>query len=138
MIDKIPYFFRQDTDFRYLTGCLEQDCVLAVAVDASGAADSIMFFRDKSEKEEMWEGPRTRPSPATTEYFGLDAAHHKHKLESYLCDYQRRTGGEFVLWYDFAMGGITHPMTHAVMQGRDSPIFLQFFYLFSIFFLNRF
>jgi hypothetical protein len=25
-----------------------------------------------------------------------------------------------------------------VIQGRDSPIFLQFFYLFSIFFLNRF
>jgi hypothetical protein len=25
-----------------------------------------------------------------------------------------------------------------VEQGRDSPIFLQFFYLFSIFFLNRF
>jgi hypothetical protein len=24
------------------------------------------------------------------------------------------------------------------IQGRDSPIFLQFFYLFSIFFLNRF
>jgi hypothetical protein len=26
----------------------------------------------------------------------------------------------------------------AIDQGRDSPIFLQFFYLFSIFFLNRF
>jgi hypothetical protein len=26
----------------------------------------------------------------------------------------------------------------AVHQGRDSPIFLQFFYLFSIFFQNRF
>jgi hypothetical protein len=25
-----------------------------------------------------------------------------------------------------------------VLQGRDSPIFLQLFYLFSIFFLNRF
>jgi hypothetical protein len=25
-----------------------------------------------------------------------------------------------------------------IIQGRDSPIFLQFFYLFSIFFLNRF
>ena len=30
MIDKIPYFFRQDTDFRYLTGCLQPDNVLVI------------------------------------------------------------------------------------------------------------
>lgn len=45
MVDKIPYFFRQDTDFRYLTGCLEPDCLLVIQVDDS-AESSTLFVRD--------------------------------------------------------------------------------------------
>ncbi len=122
MIEKIPYFFRQDTDFRYLTGCLEQDCVLALSFQDSDCGDgarlieSILFFRDQNEREERWEGPRSRPAPKTLEFFGVDDAYHVHQLESYLCDFEKRNAGDFVLWYDFQGGGATNAATNSVLQ----------------------
>ena len=45
MSGKIPYVFRQDTDFFYLTGCLEPD-VLLVLVMPPGTEDyeTYLFF----------------------------------------------------------------------------------------------
>ena len=116
MIDKIPYFFRQDTDFRYLTGCLEPDCVLALSVEAD-SSESFMFFRDANSKEERWEGARSRPDEPTLQFFGFDSGYHVSDFERFLFDYQLRNSGNFVLWYDFAGAGTTHPQTHSVMQG---------------------
>ena len=45
MSGKIPYVFRQDSDFFYLTGCLEPDVTL-VLTSAAGSDhyESILFF----------------------------------------------------------------------------------------------
>ena len=45
MSGKIPYVFRQDSDFFYLTGCLEPDVVLVmVSVPWSDQYESILFI----------------------------------------------------------------------------------------------
>lgn len=45
MSDKIPYVFRQNTDFFYLSGCLEPDSVLAITIDSNGSSQSVLFMR---------------------------------------------------------------------------------------------
>ncbi len=45
MSGKIPYVFRQDSDFFYLTGCLEPDVVLVmVSAPCSNKYESILFI----------------------------------------------------------------------------------------------
>lgn len=45
MSGKIPYVFRQDSDFFYLTGCLEPDVVLVmVSSPCSDKYESILFI----------------------------------------------------------------------------------------------
>lgn len=45
MSDKIPYVFRQNTDFFYLTGCLEPDSILVMWIDQTENCKSILFVR---------------------------------------------------------------------------------------------
>ena len=54
-----PTFLSIEMPPRYLTGCLEPDCVLALSVRAN-SAESVIFFREKNSREERWEGPRSR------------------------------------------------------------------------------
>lgn len=58
MSEKIPYVFRQNSDFYYLTGCLEQESLL-VLVASRESYRAIMFMRPKDSHSELWDGPRT-------------------------------------------------------------------------------
>ena len=40
MSDKIPYIFRQNSDFYYLTGCLEPDSILMLVINDDGSTKS--------------------------------------------------------------------------------------------------
>ncbi len=45
MSGKIPYVFRQDSDFFYLTGCLEPDVILVLtSKPGSEKFDSVLFI----------------------------------------------------------------------------------------------
>lgn len=59
MSEKIPYVFRQNTDFLYLTGCLEPDSALVITVPNEDNASCILFLRKKDKHAEKWDGPRT-------------------------------------------------------------------------------
>lgn len=59
MTEKIPYVFRQNTDFRYLTGCLEPDSALLIVIESENKFRSTLFLREKNNHSELWEGPRT-------------------------------------------------------------------------------
>lgn len=69
----VHYPFRQDSDFRYLTGFDEPD---ALAVFAPGDADGdfILFTRPRDPEMELWEGRRAGPEGAVRDY-GADAAY---------------------------------------------------------------
>ena len=68
----VHYRFRQDSDFRYLTGFNEPD---AWAVLAPGHADGefVMFCRPRDEAREQWDGYRAGPE-GCVERFGADRA----------------------------------------------------------------
>ncbi|XP_061389967.1 xaa-Pro aminopeptidase 3 [Musca vetustissima] len=97
MSDKIPYFFRQSSDFYYLSGCLEPDSILAMSIDDKGNSKSMMFMRPKDKHAELWEGSRTGVDLAI-ELFGLDEA---YPVDSYEHEIKRHV--EFnkpLIWFD--------------------------------------
>lgn len=61
MVDGIPYFFRQSSDLRYLTGHKEPDSLLLMKIDClpnnEFSLESHLFLKVATTKEELWEGP---------------------------------------------------------------------------------
>jgi len=98
MIDKIPYFFRQDTDFRYLTGCLQPDNVLILEFGKDGCK-SVLFCRESTAYDEKWEGARLGSSEAVS-FLGVDEAAPVASLEAYLNNCAK-LGSELNIWYDY-------------------------------------
>lgn len=89
MSDKIPYVFRQNTDFLYMTGCQEPDSCLVLSTAESPSQHRVtLFLRDKDEHSEKWDGPRTGSEEAI-ELFGVDQALPMSELENYLQFYMK-------------------------------------------------
>ncbi len=60
MSQKVPYVYRQNSDFLYLSGCLEPDSVLVLCVShCSTDHRTVMFVRERNPHSELWDGPRT-------------------------------------------------------------------------------
>lgn len=68
----VHFRFRQDSDFRYLTGFLEPDAV-AVLVPGRAEGEFVLFCRDRDELMEIWHGRRAGPAGACRD-FGADQA----------------------------------------------------------------
>lgn len=98
MSDKIPYVFRQSSDFMYLTGCLEPDSVLLLLINEKSEPKSILFMRPKDKHAELWDGPRTGVDQSV-DYFGVDEAYDVEQLEHFIQRYLR-TETPLTLWYD--------------------------------------
>ncbi|XP_018576611.1 probable Xaa-Pro aminopeptidase 3 isoform X2 [Anoplophora glabripennis] len=99
MSDKIPYVFRQNTEFLYLTGCQEPDCCVVITAESSGQLCTTFFTRDKDEHAELWDGPRTHPEQAT-DFFGVEQSLPISELDNFLKSY-RKSNKNLMLWYDF-------------------------------------
>lgn len=72
MSQKVPYVYRQNSDFLYLTGCLEPDSVLVLNISKSASNHrATLFVRERSAHSELWDGPRTgiSISPSLRKYF---------------------------------------------------------------------
>jgi len=97
MVDHIPYFFRQDTDFRYLTGCLQSESVLVMEFSRS-CAKSYLFMKENTVYDEKWEGKRFGFTEAV-DFFGVDEVFSIHHLEEFI---NRATteNPALNLWYD--------------------------------------
>ena len=80
----VHYRFRQDSDFRYLSGFLEPDAVLVLA---PGRADGefVIFCRDRDTTQEIWHGRRSGPDGARAD-FGADQAFVIDEFEERLPD----------------------------------------------------
>jgi len=98
MIDQIPYFFRQDTDFRYLTGCLQPNSILAIEFTESSSS-SYLLLRENTAYEEKWDGPRFGFREAT-EFFGVDETFSVNTFQEYLYRFGKENL-KMDLWYDF-------------------------------------
>lgn len=83
MSDKIPYVFRQNSDFLYLSGCLEPDTVLVMLIDNTRTAKSALFVRPKDKHAELWDGARTGIANAR-QLFKIEQSYAFNELQSFL------------------------------------------------------
>lgn len=88
MSDKIPYVFRQNTEFLYLTGCLEPDCCVVLTINDNKHFSSILFTRDKDDHAELWDGPRTHPEDAPG-FFGVNQSLPISELENFMGSFKK-------------------------------------------------
>ncbi|XP_049312515.1 xaa-Pro aminopeptidase 3 isoform X1 [Bactrocera dorsalis] len=99
MSDKIPYVFRQNSDFYYLSGCLEPDSVLLMSINEKADIKSILFMRPKDKHAEMWDGARTGVENAP-DFFGVDEAYTVQQFPEILK--KHITSEKPHVWYDMA------------------------------------
>ncbi|XP_075155591.1 xaa-Pro aminopeptidase 3 isoform X2 [Haematobia irritans] len=119
MSEKIPYFFRQNTDFYYLSGCLEPDTVLLMSIDEKSNMKSVMFMRPKDKHAELWEGSRTGVELAV-DLFGLDEAYARDDFES---EVKKQIGcNKPLLWYDVTASDLPN-ITECVNRITDSTCY---------------
>lgn len=97
MSDKIPYVFRQNSDFYYLSGCLEPDSVLVMSINEKEDIKSILFMKPKDKHAEMWDGARTGVENAP-DFFGVDEAYTVQQFSEIL---KKHIASEKpIVWYD--------------------------------------
>ncbi|RNE91607.1 Xaa-Pro aminopeptidase [Marichromatium sp. AB31] len=71
--------FRQDSDFRYLTGFPEPDAI-AVIVPGRAEGEFVLFCRERDPEREQWDGRRIGAEGAVTDH-GVDQAHTLAELD---------------------------------------------------------
>lgn len=59
MTNDIPYTFRQNSNFYYLTGYLEPESILLIEKSGNGDLKYSLFVRPNNAHKELWDGPRT-------------------------------------------------------------------------------
>lgn len=123
MSDKIPYVFRQNTDFLYFSGCREPDSVL-VLVCKEDQSSFTLFIRPRDEHSELWDGPRTT-TEAAIEMFGMDHALPVTEFEQFLGSLIQEDKKSTV-WYDQA--DFVQPLLHKklcqLIKLADNQIFV--------------
>lgn len=107
MSDRIPYVFRQNTDFLYFSGCQEPDSILVLACKEDKSS-SILFMRPKDQHSELWDGPRTGIDIAT-EMFGTDYALPVTQFEQFVASLLQKDE-KSIIWYDCT--DIVQPILH--------------------------
>ncbi|KAL6771209.1 ICP55 [Auxenochlorella protothecoides x Auxenochlorella symbiontica] len=93
MTGVIPYPYRQDADFLYLTGITQPG---AVALITAGQGDMVLFVTDPDETRERWDGARCSAA-AATDVFGAVAAYPMSELPRQL---PRMLGSSSAVYYD--------------------------------------
>lgn len=76
------YTFRQDSDFRYLSGFLEPDAILVLAPGRK-QGEFVMFVRERNAEREIWDGRRAGPEGVVRD-FGANQAHDIEEFEQEL------------------------------------------------------
>lgn len=90
----VPFSFRQDTFFWYLTGFHEPEAV-AVIAPGHDDGDYTLFVRPKDPTQEIWTGIRAGTEGAELDY-AADKAYEVSELDQVL---ERMMHGREVLWY---------------------------------------
>ena len=109
----IPYVYRQNSEFLYLSGFQEPDSTLIVHGN-KGTSDlqhmSLLFVPKRDPTKELWDGPRSGKDGAM-HVTGIDKAYNMEDLNNWLYSYLTQND-EFSLWYDY------HAPVHSVIHNH--------------------
>ncbi|KAK3728244.1 hypothetical protein QZH41_019620 [Actinostola sp. cb2023] len=114
MTTDVPYPFRQNTDFLYLTGFQEPDAVLILETQQGNSLPyhkSLLFVRPRDPRRELWEGSRAGVQGAIN-VFGVDEAYSIKDLTAKIIE--RYSNKDYCIWYDHLHP--SHPRLHAELK----------------------
>lgn len=97
--DKIPYVFRQNSDFLYFTGCQEPNSLLILTAKGDDIS-STLFMRKKDPHSELWDGPRTGVE-ASVPLFGVEQSLPVEEFERFFVSFVNENKRSMI-WYDSA------------------------------------
>lgn len=83
MSNDIPYPFRQNTNFHYLSGFDEPSSILVLEKTVDGKEVTHLFCQPNDPQKEMWDGARTGPSRAQAA-FNMDFTYQESELGNFL------------------------------------------------------
>jgi Xaa-Pro aminopeptidase len=90
MTNDVEYIYRQDNDFYYLTGILEDDVTAVLRPDAADGKKYVLFLRPRDLRREAWAGVRVGPNEAVAAY-GADAAFPLADFQTKLAEFDMNT-----------------------------------------------
>ncbi|OQR72237.1 putative Xaa-Pro aminopeptidase 3-like [Tropilaelaps mercedesae] len=88
MTEKIPYSFRQNSNFYYLCGFMEPDSVLIIHGKQGERPSSALFVPKHDPLNELWDGPRTGPFGAKR-LLEVDEAYTTDEVENFITRYPK-------------------------------------------------
>lgn len=85
MAPDVPYTFKQNSDFLYLTGFKEPNSLLVISRTSknNNSYTAALFVREKDNKKEIWEGSFTGPENINR-LCGIEKAFQINEIEEYL------------------------------------------------------
>ncbi|XP_018495231.1 xaa-Pro aminopeptidase 3 [Galendromus occidentalis] len=86
MTEKIPFSFRQNSNFYYLCGFSEPNSVLVIHGHKKETPRSVLFVPKHDPANELWDGPRTGPSRAVN-LLKVDEAYGVDEVEKFISSY---------------------------------------------------
>ncbi|XP_035208838.1 xaa-Pro aminopeptidase 3-like [Stegodyphus dumicola] len=101
MSENIPYPFRQNTEFLYLSGFKEANCVLILhtVLNKSPAYECTLFVPKQTAHSTRWEGLKMDLNN-TKKFLGIDRTMYVDDIENFLQSFAE-SNNKFVLWYDY-------------------------------------
>jgi len=103
--------FRQDSDFRYLTGFLEPDSIAVLAPGRKGG-EFVLFVRSRNPEREIWDGRRAGPEGAMKDY-GADEA---FPIEQFAAQLPALLGGRSRVFYNLGEHPALDPQITACVR----------------------
>ena len=101
MTNDIPYQFRQNSDFLYLTGFQEPDSLLVLHTELDNKYDyrAVLFVPRKDPMKELWDGPRSGVEGARW-LTGVQDVYNSDDMEQFFSDFCKGMS-HFALWYSY-------------------------------------
>ncbi|KAF8783025.1 Xaa-Pro aminopeptidase 3 like protein [Argiope bruennichi] len=115
MTEKIPYFFRQNSDFLYLCGYKEPNSVLVIYTSPdlpNPLVKTVLFIPRQSPHSVKWEGEKMDVETAVN-FLGVDSALYTNDFEKFLASFVK-CNKRCAIWYDYL--STPFPLVHNTMR----------------------
>ncbi|GBN81247.1 putative Xaa-Pro aminopeptidase 3 [Araneus ventricosus] len=115
MTEKIPYFFRQNSDFFYVCGYKEPNSVLIIYTSpdpSNPIVKTVLFIPKQSPHSAKWEGQKM-DLDTVVKFLGVDTALYTNDLEKFLSSFIK-CNNRCAIWYDYL--STPFPLVHNTMR----------------------
>lgn len=96
MTENIPYPYRQNSNFFYLSGSYDPEAFIVLCVTPKEQVHTL-FLSDPDPMSDLWDGPKTNPK-AAIDHYGFDQAYLASEFESFMNDFAKKTNRKVKVW----------------------------------------